>query len=311
MRKNTSRDNQKKEQMETEKHDFRNLSKAQVEWEVKKDQILTIGIYSFLFLVSLPLILGYGWLFLNAFSTELNYGIIPASFTLENFSFLWERPTDYYPNVWRAIANTIFLALGTTFVVIGGSTPLAYCISRVNFKGRKPLLGLALILHAFPGIILLIASYYILRTLGLLNTITGVILVQGSFFLPLGIWILKGFFDSVPWDMEMAAIVDGATRLQTLYKIVLPQVKPGIAAVSIFSFIYGWSTYIFVITFIQDRDGWTLTSYVESIVGDFQFVDYGLLAATSLVYMIPIFLFFLFTQKYLMKITFGGSKGGQ
>ena len=114
----------------------------------------------------------------------------------------------------------------------------------------------------------------------------------------------------MPWDVEMSGLVDGATRMQTLVKIVLPQVKPGIAAMAIFSFINGWSEYIYVITFIQTKESWTLSSYVNSIIGDFQFIDYGLLSATALFYIAPVLLFFIFTQKYLMAVTVSGSKGG-
>ena len=129
--------------------------------------------------------------------------------------------------------------------------------------------------------------------------------------LPLAIWVMKGFYDSISWDVEMSALVDGATRMQAWSTVMLPQVMPGIASISIFAFIYGWSEYIYVITFIQDKDSWTLASYINTIVGDFRFLDYGLLSATALFYIAPVLLFFFFTQKYLMRVTIGGTKRGQ
>jgi inositol-phosphate transport system permease protein len=109
----------------------------------------------------------------------------------------------------------------------------------------------------------------------------------------------------------MSALVDGATRFQTWYKVMLPLVKPGIAAISIFSFISGWSDYIFVVTFILRKQSWTLAGYVNSAIGGFRFVDYGLLAATAMFYILPVLLFFIFTQRYLMQVTIGGMKGGR
>ncbi|MDI9484775.1 MAG: carbohydrate ABC transporter permease [Bacillota bacterium] len=280
------------------------------EREARKERLLTFFIYCFMIISSLPLVLGYGWLILNSFTDKLVYGIVPQGFTIKNFRFLWELPSRYYPDLWRTTWNTFLLAMGMTAIMILVATPTAYVISRMKFPARGFLLAMTLILHSFPGVTLLISLYYVLRTLNLLNSLVGVFLVKAGLMLPLGIWIMKGFFDGVPWDVEMSGLVDGATRMQTLVKIVLPQVKPGIAAMAIFSFINGWSEYIYVITFIQTKESWTLSSYVNSIIGDFQFIDYGLLSATALFYIAPVLLFFIFTQKYLMAVTVSGSKGG-
>jgi inositol-phosphate transport system permease protein len=276
-----------------------------------KRRALVFAVYGFLVLVSLPIIVGYTWLLLSSFSKGFVYGIVPQTLTLDNWRFLWERPAPYYPELWSITWNTFLLAIGMTITMVIVSTPTAYAISRLKFPGRQSFLALTLVLHAFPGITLLIAVYYVLGYLGLLNSVTGVFLVKAALFMPLGIWVMKGFFDGIPWDVEMSALVDGASRFQAMYKIMIPQVMPGIAAISIFSFIYGWAEYIFVVTFIQDKSRWTLASYVNSVIGDFLMLDYGLLAATAAFYVIPVMLFFLFTQKHLMRVTVGGIKGGR
>lgn len=278
--------------------------------EIRRQRALTVAVYALLIVLSLPLVVGYGWLVLNSFSTELAHGVWPQGFTLKHWRFLWERPSPYYPDLWRTTWNTLWLAVGMTVTMVAVATPTAYALSRMKFRGRNLFLALTLVLHAFPGITLLIATYYVLRTLGLLNSIPGVFLVKAALMLPLGIWVMKGFYDAIPWNVEMSALVDGASRIQTWYKVMLPQVMPGIWAISIFSFIYGWSEYIYVITFIQDKNAWTLASYINAIVGDFRFLDYGLLSATALFYIAPVLVFFLFTQKYLMRVTVGGTKGG-
>lgn len=277
----------------------------------KRERFLKIGIYTFLILTSLPILLGYIWLFTSSFAETLSYGIIPKSFTLKNWRFLSGESVADLPNVWLAFLNTLILALGVTTIVVGVSTPAGYAISRLKFKGRSSILAFTLILHAFPGITLLIGLYYILRSLHLLNSVAGVILARSGLFIPFGIWVMKGFFDGIPWDLEMSALVDGATRFQAWYKIMLPMVKPGIAAISIFAFITGWSEFIFVITFILNKMKWTLSGYINAIIGEYRFVDYGLMVAASVFYMIPVLVFFLFTQKYLMQVTIGGVKGGR
>lgn len=272
---------------------------------------LKIGIYIFLVLVTLPIFLGYFWLLMGSFSENL-IGFIPKEgFTLENWSFLWNPPQPHWPNIWKTFLNTLYLALGVTIITVFTSVLAAYVLSRMKFPGRSFIMASTLILHAFPAITLLIALYYILRMLGLLNSLLGVMFVRAGFMVPFCIWVMKGFFDEIPWDVERAALVDGATRLQAWYKVMLPLVKPGIAAISIFAFLYGWAEYIFVVTFIRDTSAWTLTSYINAIISNYRFTNYGVLAATSLFYMVPVILFFIFTQRYLMKMTIGGMKGGQ
>jgi len=289
----------------------RRLRAGTVRWISWQERVVKVLFYSFLFITALPIIVGYLWLFSNSFSETLIYSLIPERLTLKNWSFLWRPPSPYYPSLWRTFGNTLVLALGMVVTVVGISTPAAYALSRMKFPGRFGLLAGTLILHSFPGVTLLISLYYVLRTLGLLNNVIGVFLVKAGLMMPFAIWVMKGFFDGIPWDVECAALVDGATRFQTWYKVMLPQVKPGIGAVSVFAFLSGWSEYIYVITFVQDKRSWTLSSYVNSIIGDYRFLDYGLLAATGLFYLLPVLLFFLFAQKYLLRVSIGGIKGGR
>jgi len=293
---------------------FKKSNNEKINRRKRKVNFREVGIFVFLIIISVGIVLGYFWLFAGSFSGELVYGIIPKGFSLKSWRFLWENPfpgNPDWPSIWPILFNTLYLGLGVTVIVVSVSTLAGYVISRMKFPGRSFLLASTLVLHAFPAITLLIALYYILRALNLLDTITGVVLAKAGFFTPFGIWIMKGFFDGISWDMEMSALIDGATRFQAWHKVMLPIVKPGIAAISIFSFLMGWSEYIFVITFNRSYSSWTLTSYISAIVSDYRFSDYGLLAAVSLFYMVPVILFFIFTQKYLMEITLGGIKGGR
>lgn len=264
-------------------------------------------------ILSLPIYLGYLWVISGSFSQKLSQGILPLGLTFKNFRFLWENPFPInpdWPSIWPILLNTLYLGFGVMIISVSVSTLAGYVISRMNFKGRKAILASTLILHSFPAITLLIALYYILRYMHLLNTILGVMLARAGFFIPFGVWVMKGFFDGIPWDIEMSALIDGATRFQAWRKVILPMAKPGIAAISIFSFLTGWSEYIFVVTFNRSYSSWTLSSYINAVISDFRFSDYGLVAAVSLFYILPVLLFFIFSQKYLMKVTVGGMKGG-
>jgi len=260
---------------------------------------------------SLPIALMFMWLFLTSVSTHVIHGVVPAGFNLENWSFLWRSVNvagTELPVVWQATWNTIILAGGLTVLEVAVSTMAGYALSRMDFPGKKSIFYLVLILHAFPGILLLIAIFYVLNVLGLIDTLTGVILVKLALQVPLSIYIIKGFFDEVPWDVEWSALVDGCSRFTAWYKIILPLIKPGIAAIAIFSFISGWSEFLLLYTFIFSQENSTLAIYLLSIIGDFRLVNYGLLAAVGLFYMLPVLIFFVLTQKYLMKMSMGGVK---
>ncbi|GAC1556209.1 MAG: carbohydrate ABC transporter permease [Herpetosiphon sp.] len=264
--------------------------------------------YILLLILSAPLLAGYAWLILATFSLR-TAGLIPFGITLENWNFLWTFDS-WQASVWQATINTFVLAIGLSVAVVFLASMGGYALSRLDFVGRRPFMSLTLILHAFPSVTLLIAIYIVLRTLGLYNTLRGVILVKIALELPVGIWLMKGFFDSVPWDIERAAMVDGAGRFRIWWQIVLPLVRPGIAALLIFSFISGWNEFLIPYTFILSAQQTTLAVYLNRLVGDARFINYGQVAAIGLFQLLPILIFFLFTQRSLLSVYAGGVKGG-
>jgi len=258
--------------------------------------------------LSLPIVGGYTWLLLSSLSREV-HGLLPVGgFHLENWRFLWEG-VEGRPSVWVALGNSFLFAALVAALEVFVSSMAAYAISRMRFPGRPLYLGLVLVLHAFPAVSLLIAIFYVLRVLGLFDTLTGVILVKASLDLPLGIWLLKGFFDGLSWEVEMAALVDGASRWGTFWRIGLPLIRPGLLALGTFALLSAWGEFILPYTLIVSSRRWTLALYLQSLIGDFTFVDYGLLAAVGLYYMVPVIALFLLGQRYLLNIYGGGVKG--
>jgi len=238
-------------------------------------------------------------------------------FTLKNFDFLKtgklfaDNPTysALYPNIYLTALNTFLLAIGNALLVVLISSTAAYIISRYNFRGRVVLLSSFLIMHGVPASVLLIALYYMLKTMGLLNTLLGVILVKMAVDLPLGVWVLKGFYDSIPWDIEISALVDGTSRFGVFSRIMLPLVKPGIFAIGLFSFLSGWGEYIFVYTFIHTSTNWTFSMLIRSLFSEMGGINLALVASLSLIYLIPVIILFVIGEKYLVRLTIGGVKG--
>jgi len=287
--------------------------------KIKNDTFRNILIYLFLTLLALPIFYGYSKIVMSSFSKNTLKGFFPDEFTLSNWRFLTgaaRTTTGFdviaaYPSVYSCFLNTLYLALGVTILVTVISVLVGYTLSRFKFWARSTILASTLILHSFPAVSLMIGLYYVLNNFHLLDQILGVILAKGGLFLPFGIWVMKGFFDDIPWDIEMSSLIDGATRIQTLYKVLFPIVLPGIAAISILSFIQGWSEYLFVYTFLRSSGVWTLSSYVVGALGELGVTDYGFLHAVSVFYMFPVLIFFIFTQKHLMRVSVGGMKGGR
>lgn len=257
---------------------------------------------------SVPLLLLYVWVVVISLSGDLIGGIIPRSFTLENWSFLWspniELEGAIYPNAWSLFGNTFTVAVGTMIVEVTASLMAGYVLSRGNFPGSTFLLQSTLLTHAFPAITGLIASFYILNAVGLINTLTGIILLKAFAGMGMSTWIIKGFFDEVPKRLEWAASVDGSSKLQTFFQVYLPNVWPGVTAIALFSFLSGWGEYIMMSVFLFDSEHSTLSVILRGMITEDFTGSYGVVMALATFYMIPCLILYFFSQKALMKMKF-------
>jgi inositol-phosphate transport system permease protein len=278
-------------------------------------KVRTILLYLVAVVVAAVPLVPLGLLFALALS---EHPVYVRGFTLANFEFLKTGvlfPGDphrskIYPNVYTAAANTLLLALGNMALVTLISSMAGYVISRYSFRGRSALLGTFLVIHGVPASVLLVALYYLLKATGLLNTLLGVVLVKMAVDLPLGVWVLKGFYDGIPWDTEIAALVDGSSRFGAFFRVMLPLVSPGIFAIALFSFLSGWGEFIFVYTFIQSSTNWTLSMLIQSLfASEMGGINLALIAALSVFYLVPVLVLFVVGEKYLVRVTIGGVKG--
>jgi inositol-phosphate transport system permease protein len=266
-----------------------------------------------LVLFTLPILILYTWLLYSSFFPRVE-GLRPmGAFTLENWRFLWAQDTidsmRNRPLLLPLTLNTFIFAFGTAGTVLLLSSMAGYALSRIRFPARRTFLGSVLLMHSFPVVSLLIATFIVLRQVGLYDQLIGVILVKATFELPFGIWIMKGFFDTVPWDLEMAALVDGAGRVRTWWRVVMPLVKPGLLALGLIAFVQGWNEFLLPFIFMPSGTQATLSQVVRGVLGEGRFVDYGILTALGVYYVLPVFVLFLFAQEQLMKIYAGGVKG--
>ena len=264
----------------------------------------------------------YGYLAIIVAALALLAWQIGTDLHVHNFRFFWNpnfvqdlegrrqaTTESQFPWVWEAFANSLTLAVVQTVLVLTVSTLAGYYLSRFQFSGRATFLQSLLVLHAFPAMTLIIPIFLLLYWSGMLDTLTGVILVIATLELPFSIFIMKGFFDAVPWDIEMSALTDGASRRQAFFRIVLPQVKVGLLAVGVFAFLKGWEEYVFVRTLLFDKQNWTMSLYIFWVSDDIMGVDYGIVAAVAVFYVLPSILLYIFCQKYLVQMSIGGIKG--
>ena len=242
---------------------------------------------------------------------ELTLNPIPAEVTLDHFANVLGRSTS--DGTWlfgRQLLNSAVVALGTTVLGVFLACTAAYAFSRFRFPGRKLGLLTFLVVQMFPATLLMIPLYVILSRLGLLNSIWGLVLVYSTTAIPFCVWMLKGYFDTIPRELEEAALVDGASRLRIFYGIILPLARPAIAVTALFSFMTAWNEYILAATFLNREQSYTLPVLIKSYVGEYGSTEWGSFAAGAIIVSIPVVALFYALQRHLVSgLTAGGVKG--
>ncbi|MEX0853544.1 MAG: carbohydrate ABC transporter permease [Bauldia sp.] len=224
----------------------------------------------------------------------------PAEPTLENYIKLLDPSNSVGQEFLRYFWNSFYVALATTILAVIVAVPAAYAFSRFRFPGRTFLFFSVLLRNMFPAVVFLVPLFILMRWLGLVNTHGSLILTYLTFGLPLSIWLLKGFYDNIPIQLEQAARIDGATRFQAFLLIVMPLSSPGIIATSIFSFIGAWNEYVYAYTFLSKEKQMTLPVGIQRFFAEFATDWPGLMAATFLM-SVPVVVLFLVLQKYFVR----------
>ena len=210
----------------------------------------------------------------------------------------------------RWILNSALVAIFTTLLGVFLACTAAYAFSRFKFPGRRPGMMAFLVSQMFPGTLMLIPLYIIIvQILGLGSSRIGLIIVYATTSIPFSVWMLKGYFDTIPKELEEAAVIEGASAGKIFWRIVLPLAKPAVAITALFSFMTSWNEFILAATFMDKENMYTAPVGLRFFVGGFS-QQWGYFAAGSIIVSIPVVLLFLYLQKYLVSgLTAGGVKG--
>ena len=231
-------------------------------------------------------------------------GEIGDSFSTEHFSKILEGDS-----FWIWFRNSLIVSIGTSLLGLVIAIPAGYAFSRYKFTGRDVSMFAFLLVQMFPGIIILVPYFLVMKTLGLLNSHLGLILAYCVTALPLCVWMLKGFFDTVPRELEEAATLDGCNQFQVFTKVVLPLSLPAVAVTALFSFLAAWNEFLLALTFNTSNDMYTLPVGLASLISSTG-QAWGDFAAASILVSLPAALLFLFFQKFLIEgLAAGGVKG--
>jgi multiple sugar transport system permease protein len=230
--------------------------------------------------------------------------LFPRRFSLEHYGLLWTHMhfDAYFANsVTVSVATT---ALSVLIAVFGG-----YGLTRFQTRGTRALGRLILYAYMFPSILLIIPLYYVVHQLGLLNTRAGLVLAYTTFNLPFALWLLRSYFATIPRELDEAATIDGASRLQALVIVLMPLAVPGIVTTAIFAFINSWNEYLYASIFISSDAKKTLPVAIQSVASG-ELMHWGGLVAAGTFVTIPTVIFFFVIQRYMVAgLTAGAVKG--
>ena len=234
-----------------------------------------------------------------------SFSFLPSAFTLENY-----RKVLFGENILTWFQNTVLLAAFTVLLYLLFAVPAAYCFSRRQFQGRKFILKCLVLLNSFPAILSMFAIYRLLRPFGLVNNRFGLILVYTGTMAVFSLWNTKGYFDTIPTEIEEAARMDGASDIQVVWRIVLPLAKPSIITTALQVLIYVWNEYIYATTFLTGEGKYTLAAGLNSLQATEMTGSWPVFAAASITVSAPVLVIFFLCQKYMTSgLTAGGVKG--
>ncbi|CTQ57750.1 MAG: carbohydrate ABC transporter permease [Roseibium album] len=230
--------------------------------------------------------------------------LIPSKFTFENFQTVLLQ-TDFV----AYFRNSLIVSIGTAAITTVIAAAAGYAFSRFDFRGKRLIIALMLITQMFPLLMIIAPIYKIVAALGLLNSLTSLIIVYTAFNIPFATFLMQSFFDGIPKDLEDAGMIDGCTRFEALRKIVLPLTLPGLGATLGFIFTAAWSELLFALMLINSNDAMTFPVGLLTFVSKFS-VDWGQMMAAGVLALVPSCLFFIFIQRYLVQgLTTGAVKG--
>ena len=270
--------------------------------------------HGFLLLAALATLYPVLWVLKMALTPSQSFSLdpipIPSELTLQNFIDVVS--TTDSEGGWlfgRQLMNSLLVSGAAAGVGMALATTAGYAFSRWAFPGRELGMGLFLVTQMFPGVVMLIPLYILLDELGLLDSMAGLALVYASTSVPFCTWNLKGYFDTIPRDLEEAALMDGASRWVTFREVILPLARPALVVTGLFSFMTAWNEFILAATLMSDERAFTLPVVLQGYVGEYA-TEWGRFAAGAVLVSAPVMALFFALQKHLVEgLTAGSVKG--
>lgn len=252
-------------------------------------------LFLFVIISILPLL----WLCMTSLKPEAeivtrNIRYLPERLTFAHYTAVWQQSD--YPNL---LINSLVATTITVGICLGTGMVAAYAFSRLDFPGRTKLLLSYLVVRMFPAVLLMVPLFVLLREVGLLDTRIGLALAYASFLLPLFVWIMKSFFDSVPQSVEDAARLDGCTRLGAVVRITLPLVRRGLLGATVFVACSAWNEFFFALMLTTSSGSRTWPVGLQLLIGEFQ-LPWGMLAAGGVISTIPVIVLFILVQRTIL-----------
>jgi len=265
---------------------------------------ITVSVIVLLVLVIAP----FYWIFSSSIRTTQEIlsptpSFLPQTYTLQHYDKL--LASSNFP---RYLLNSAVVAVLTMIITVVLSVMASYAIYRLEFPGRRWLVRVILATYIFPGILLLIPLYGMLSQLKLIDSLWALVIINVTFASPFAVWMLQAFFQAIPYEVEEAAALDGASRVTIILRIFLPLTAPGIASIAIYAFISAWTEYMFASVMILSDANRTLPVGLAGIIGQYQ-VDWGLLLAGATVTTLPVLILFSFVgRSFIEGLTAGATK---
>lgn len=271
-------------------------------------RLVSIGLFLLTLALAALVFFPYYWMFKSSVGSQSLFqwppSILPESMDLSAYVKIFtERP------VLQWLQNTALVSFSTAIFCTLVSINAGYALSRFNTRLTNGFSLLIMVSQMLPAALIVVPLYVIFRQAGLYNSLLGLAIADSAFILPLATWLMKGFFDRIPADLEEQAQIDGCGRLEAFYRVTLPLAAPGLVVVAAMSFITAWDEFFLARTLISSQENWVLSVALTSFVGQYT-IAWNEMMAASVVFALPAAIFFLFVQRYLVAgITSGAVKG--
>jgi multiple sugar transport system permease protein len=250
------------------------------------------------------------WMILTSVKPQFELFRVPPTFWPEQITFEHYARLIHETPFLKYMRNSLILGFATTILVVSVATLGAHSLVRFRYPGRERIAQLVLFTYLLPSVVLVLPLYLMMVWLGVANSLFSLVIAYTTFALPYALWLLRSFMQGIPDDLEAAALVDGATRMEAFIDVILPQALPGIISTSLFTFILAWNEYLYALVLVNTDEARPLTTGVMGMLVSAFNIEWSLLMAAAVMMSLPLIVIFAFLQKYLTRgFGAGGVKG--